>query len=223
MSVKALRPVIGSLLLLSAVSTPAFAGDFRHIADPLNLNDSLYIGFDDDTFKVGGSFATSHQKFSANTNVDGDKWHLGYLYSASNVNFRASVDHGKTDTPQGKSSHYQYQMGLMTEHQGWFATQVFTELAVNHLAVKRYKDSTAANASMTVLKPMTEHWYSEFYLQGNAGIDGVERYDAKSWLALGYQINPQWSWVIRYQYDWEKLEQIENEDTQWVFAIRSQF
>ncbi|MEZ9596302.1 hypothetical protein AB4298_16850 [Shewanella sp. 10N.261.52.F9] len=223
MSVKALRPFIGSLLLLSVVSAPVLANDFRHIADPLNLNTSLYIGFDDDTFKLGGSFATSHQKFSANSNFDGDKWHLGYLYSTSEVNFRASVDHGKTDTPQGKANHYQYQMGLMTEHQGWLSTQVFTEVAVNHLAVKSYKDSTAANASMTILKPMTEHWYSELYVQGNAGIDGVERYDARSWLALGYQINPQWSWVIRYQYDWEKLEQIESEDTQWVFAIRSQF
>ncbi len=223
MSVKALRPFIGSLLLLSVASAPVLASDFRHIADPLNLNNSLYIGFDDDTFKLGGSFATSHQKFSANTNFDGDKWHLGYLYSTRDVNFRASVDHGKTDTPQGKANHYQYQMGLMTEHQGWFSTQVFTELAVNHLAVKSYKDSTAANASMTVLKPMTEHWYSEFYVQGNAGIDGVERYEARSWLALGYQINPQWSWLVRYQYDWEKLDRIESEDTQWVFAIRSQF
>ncbi|MGS0674585.1 hypothetical protein [Shewanella sp. 0m-4] len=223
MSVKRLSHFLGALLLLSVASVPVFAGDFRHIADPLNLNDSLYVGFDGDVFKLGGSFATSHQKFSANTNIGGDKWHLGYLYSTQQVNFRASVVHGKTDTPQGKASHYQYQMGLMTEHQGWFSTQVFTELAVNHLAVKSYKDSTAANANMTVLKAMTEHWYSEFYLQGNAGVDGVERYEARSWLALGYQINPQWSWLVRYQYDWEKLDRFESEDTQWVFAVRSQF
>ena len=223
MSVKALTPIVGSLLLLSAVSLPTYGNNFRHIADPLNLNNSLYVGFDGDVFKLGGSFATSHQKFSANTNLGGDKWQMGYLYSTQQVNVRASVEHAQTGSPHGKASYYKFQFGLMTEHQGWFATQVFTEVAVNHLAVKSYTDSTAANLNMTVLKPLSEHWYSEFYAQGNLGIDGIERYEAQSWLALGYQINPQWSWLVRYQYDWEKLERFESEDTQWVFAIRSQF
>lgn len=77
------------------------------------------------------TLATDHQKFSANTNTGGDKWHLGYLYLSSNQwHLRASIDHGKTDTPQGKASHYQYQLGLMHEHKGWLKTQVFTEFAV---------------------------------------------------------------------------------------------
>ncbi|PKG73290.1 hypothetical protein CXF86_18490 [Shewanella sp. GutCb] len=224
MSAQVINPLFSSLLLLSTVSLPAVAEQYRHIADPLNLSDSLYVGFTDNVLNVGGTLATDHQKFSANTNTGGDKWHLGYLYSSSNQwHLRASIDHGKTDTPQGKASHYQYQLGLMHEHKGWLKTQVFTEFAVNHLAVKSYTDSTAANASITVLKPITEHWYSELYARGNAGIDGVERFDARAWLAMGYQVNPQWSWVVRYQYDWEKLENIETDDTQWVFAVRSQF
>ena len=223
MSAQISTAVIPSLLLLSVLSTPAGAAQYRHIADPLNLSDSLYVGFDGDVLKVGGSLATRHQKFSGNTNTAGDKWHLGYLYSAKQWHLRASVDHGKTEPPDGRASHYRYQLGLMHEHKGWLNTQVFTELAVNHLAVKSYTDSTAANASMTILKPITEHWYSEFYASANAGIDGVERFDARGWLAMGYQVNPQWSWVVRYQYDWEKLDNIETDDTQWVFALRSQF
>ncbi|MEZ9822841.1 hypothetical protein AB4238_19815 [Shewanella sp. 10N.286.45.A1] len=223
MSMQVTKPLVGSLLLLSTFSVSALAEQYRHIADPLNLSDSLYVGFDGDVLKVGGSLATSHQKFSGNTNTGGDKWHMGYLYSTNQWHLRASIDHGKTDTPDGRSSHYQYQLGLMHEHKGWLNTQVFTELAVNHLAVKSCTDSTAANASMTVLKPITEHWYSELYASANAGIDGTERFDARGWLAMGYQVNPQWSWVIRYQYDWEKLENIESDDTQWVFAVRSQF
>lgn len=222
MSMQVSKPLVCSLLL-STFSVPALAEQYRHIADPLNLSDSLYVGFDGDVLKVGGSLATSHQKFTGNTNTGGDKWHLGYLYSANQWHLRASIDHGKTDTPAGRASHYQYQLGLMHEHKGWLNSQVFTELAVNHLAVKSYTDSTAANASMTVLKSITEHWYSELYVSANAGIDGVERFDARGWLAMGYQVNPQWSWVIRYQYDWEKLEQYESDDTQWVFAVRSQF
>ncbi|MCL1060411.1 hypothetical protein L2729_20830 [Shewanella gelidimarina] len=224
MSAQVINPLFSSLLLLTTVSLPAVAEQYRHIADPLNLSDSLYVGFTDNVLNIGGTLATDHQKFSGHTNTGGDKWHLGYLYSSSNQwHLRASIDHGKTGTPQGKASHYQYQLGLMYEHKGWLDTQVFTEVAVNHLAVKSYTDSTAANASITVLKPITEHWYSELYARGNAGIDGVERFDARSWISMGYQVDPQWSWAVRYQYDWEKLENVETDDTQWVFAVRSQF
>ena len=61
------KPLVGSLLLLSTFSVSALAEQYRHIADPLNLSDSLYVGFDGDVLKVGGSLATSHQKFSGNT------------------------------------------------------------------------------------------------------------------------------------------------------------
>ncbi|WOT06644.1 hypothetical protein [Shewanella youngdeokensis] len=216
--------LLGSLLLLSTVSTPALAGQYRHIADPLNLSDSLYAAFDGDIFKIGGSISTASQQLSGNTNTAGDIWHVGYLYSSSSQwNIRASVDRGETATLVGKTSHYEYQLGVIYESQGWYNSQIYTEVGANHLAVKSHTDSTAANANITVLRPITDQWYTELYAKGSAGVDGVERFDAKGWIALGFEVDEQWSWVVRYQYDWEKLENIETEDTQWVFAVSSQF
>ncbi|MBW8184845.1 hypothetical protein [Shewanella nanhaiensis] len=215
--------------LLSTVSLSAQAQLNRHIADPLNLKTSLGIGFDADVFKVGGRLGGESQKIELHTNMGGDKWTLSYLYapasSGNNLNISAKVNHGKTDTEIGRLSHYQYQFGVISEYVGWYETLVFTELAANYLSIDEHSSSNsfAANASFSVLKPWSDRWYNQLTTQASVAIDGRERFEGEAWLSLGYRLSEQWSWEVRYRYEAHRIDEIEYEDTQWVFALQSQF
>ncbi len=128
-----------ALILLSGVSTSAQAQLNRHIGDPLNLATSVGIGFDADVLKVGGRLGGETQKVELNTNLGGDKWTLSYLYApvgqGNNLNISAKINHGKTETEIGRLSHYQYQVGVISEFIGWYETLVFTEVAANYLSI----------------------------------------------------------------------------------------
>ncbi|MBE7215695.1 hypothetical protein MK852_11745 [Shewanella benthica] len=213
------------LCLSSAVN----AQTVRHIADPLNLTTTLGAGFDADVLKVAGRYGWENQKIELNTNFGGDKWNLSYLYSPqsslSNWNVSAAIKHGKTDTEIGRFNHYQYQVGIISEFNGWMDTAVFTELGANYLNVKdnSSSDSITANASATILKPWSDRWYNTLVVQGSAAIDGGERYETYARLSLGYRVTERWSWEIRYRYESNQYETYNEEETKWGFAMQSQF
>lgn len=217
------------LIIFSGVSTSAQAQLNRHIADPLNLTTSIGIGFDADVFKVGGRLGGETQKIELSTNLGGDKWTLSYLYApvgtGNNFNISAKINHGKTDTEIGRFSHYQYQVGVISEFIGWHETLVFTEIAANYLSIDEYSSSNsfAANASVSILKPWTDRWYNQLFTEVSAAIDGRERFEGTAWLSLGYRLSEQWSWEVRYRYEVSRIDELELEETKWVFAIQSQF
>jgi len=217
-----------ALIFLCLCST-ANAQTTRHIADPLNLTTTLGAGFDADVLKVAGRLGGENQKIELNSNFGGDKWNLSYLYSPqsalSNWNFSASIKHGKTDTEIGRFNHYQYQLGIISEFNGWMDTAVFTELGVNYLSVKDNpsSDSITATASVTALKPWSDRWYNTLVVKGSAAIDSSERYETHAWLSLGYRVTERWSWEIRYRYENNQYESFSEEETKWGFAIQSQF
>ncbi|ABV36613.1 hypothetical protein Ssed_2004 [Shewanella sediminis HAW-EB3] len=216
-------------LILLCLSGAVNAQTARHIADPLNLTTTLGAGFDADVLKVAGRLGGENQKIELNSNLGGDKWSLSYLYSPqsalSNWNLSASIKHGKTDTEIGRFNHYQYQLGIISEFNGWMDTAVFTEFGANYLSVKDNpgSDSITANASVTALKPWSDRWYNTLVAQGSAAIDGSERYETHAWLSLGYRVTERWSWEIRYRYESNQYESFSEEETKWGFAIQSQF
>jgi len=216
-------------LIFLCLSSAVNAQTVRHIADPLNLTSTLGAGFDADVLKVAGRLGGESQKIELNSNFGGDKWHLAYLYSPqsalSNWNLSASIKHGKTDTEIGRFNHYQYQLGVISEFNGWMDSAIFTELGANYLSVKDNpnSDSITANASVTVLKSWSDRWYNTLVAQGSAAIDGSERYETHAWLSLGYRVTERWSWEIRYRYESNQYENFSEEETKWGFAVQSQF
>ncbi len=222
------RGLCVSLIFLS-LSCGVNAQTARHIADPLNLTTTLGAGFDADVLKVAGRLGGDNQKIELNSNFGGDKWNLSYLYSPenelSNWNFSASIKHGKTDTEIGRFNHYQYQLGIISEFNGWIDTAVFTEVGANYLSVKDNpsNDSITANASVTILRPWSDRWYNTLVAKGSAAIDGSERYETDAWLSIGYRVTERWSWEIRYRYEFNQYDSFDEEETKWGFTIQSQF
>lgn len=218
-----------ALIILCGVSTSAQAQLNRHIGDPLNLATSVGIGFDADVLKVGGRLGGETQKIELNTNLGGDKWTLSYLYApvgkGNNLNISAKINHGKTETEIGRLSHYQYQVGVISEFIGWYETLVFTEVAANYLSIDEHSSSNsfAANASVSMLKPWTDRWYNQLTTEVSAAIDGRERFEGIAWVSLGYRLSEQWSWEIGYRYEANRIDDVELEETKWVFAVQSQF
>lgn len=218
-----------SLASLSLLSHNVHAQPTRHIADPLNLTTNLGFGFDADVLKVGGRLGGESQSVSVNSNFSGDKWSLAYLYapndSNSNWNITSSINRGKTDTEQGRFSHYQYQLGVINEFKGWLETAVFTEFAANYLEVKDSSthNSLAAKAKVLLLKPWSERWYNQFSTELAGAIDGTERIETQIGLSLGYRISEQWSWELGYQYQKAKIDGVDDEETKWLLGFKSQF
>ncbi|WP_299794525.1 hypothetical protein [uncultured Shewanella sp.] len=216
-------------LIFIMLSCSTYAQGSRHIADPLNLTTTLGAGFDADVLKVAGRLGGDSQKIEISSNFGGDKWHLAYLYSPqtqlSNWNVSASIKHGKTDTEIGRFNHYQYQLGIISEFSGWMETSVFTELGANYLSVRDYpdNDSLTAQASVTILKPWSDRWYNALVAKSSAAIDGSERYETHGWLSTGYRLTERWSWEIQYRYESVRYEGMNEEETNWSFAIQSQF
>ena len=132
---KGLLPLTLTFLCLSSAVN---AQTIRHIADPLNLTTTLGAGFVADVLKVAGRYGWENQKIELNTNFGGDKWNLSYLYSPqsslSNWNVSAAIKHGKTDTEIGRFNHYQYQVGIISEFNGWMDTAVLPQIPVRQFS-----------------------------------------------------------------------------------------
>lgn len=228
------RYVVAVVLSCATFFLPeSSARELRHIADPLNLVNTVGIGFDHSTLKVGAKVASETQSLAINSNFSGDKWALSYLYvspstgthNSSLWNVTAAVHHGKTDTEQGRFSHYQYQIGIIKAYQGWLNTTVFNEFTANFLDVNSIEnnDSLAAKYRLTVLKPWDENWYNVLTSELTASIDGSDRFGGLASMAVGYQLTDQWSWELGYEYQIDRLSGLSLEETKWLFAVRTRF
>lgn len=74
-----------------------------------------------------------------------------------------------------------------------------------------------------MLKPWTDRWYNQVSTEVSAAIDGREIFEGTAWVSLGYHITEQWSWEIGYRDEASRIDDVELEDTKWVFAVQSQF
>ncbi|MCZ4338677.1 hypothetical protein [Shewanella colwelliana] len=218
--------LLSSSMLLSSVVN---AMPDRHIADPLNLNTALGMGLDTNGLTIGGQLGFAQQRINATSALDGDTWQINYLYSplssGQGWHFSAGVEHNHTYTQEGKFNHYRYRLGAINETNLAGNIKLFSQLSADYVDIEQQSqlNNGGANLSFTFLKVWNERWYNQLIVKGTMALDGHDRYQAGSKITLGYRLSRQWSWELAYRYDFDKVERVENEETSWVFGVRSQF